>query len=183
MLGGWLFTPKSERCQNNAPVQRQGDKSSCDNNRWISLLSIAGNILSKVILNRLKPHLLDEAVPESQRGVHQNRGTVDMISAARQIQEKCKEQTMDLYILFVDFYEAFDTVSRPGLSNILQRTGIPPKMVKTITCFHDSMNTILVNDSDSGELPATNRVKRGCVLAPTLFSFFFSMSLLSAFKD
>ena len=38
----------------------KGDKSSCDNYREISLLSVAGKILSKVILNRLNTRLLDD---------------------------------------------------------------------------------------------------------------------------
>ena len=123
----------------------KGDKSSCDNYRGISLLSIAGKILAKVILNRLNKHLLDEVVPESQCGFRKNRGTVDMIFASKQIQEKCKEQNRDLYILFVDLTKAFDTVSRPGLWNILPRIGIPPKMVKMIQSFHDGMKARLAN--------------------------------------
>ncbi|KAL8603437.1 hypothetical protein ACOMHN_053104 [Nucella lapillus] len=98
----------------------KGDRSRCENYRGISFLSIAGKILSKVILNRLNTHILDETVPENQCGFRQKRGTVDMIFAARQIQEKCKEQNMDLYILFVDLTKAFYTVSRPGLWNITQ---------------------------------------------------------------
>ncbi|XP_074627031.1 uncharacterized protein LOC141885034 [Acropora palmata] len=105
----------------------KGDKSSCDNYRGVSLLSIASKILCKVILNRLNTHLLDEIVPESQCGFRKNRGTVDMIFCARQIQEKCKEQNKDLYIHFVDLTKAFDTVSRPGLWCILPRIGIPPR--------------------------------------------------------
>ena len=61
----------------------KGDKSSCDNYRGISLLSVAGKILSKVILNRLNKHLFNETVPESQCGFYQNRRTVDMIFTAR----------------------------------------------------------------------------------------------------
>ena len=43
----------------------KGDKSNRDNSRGISLLSIAGKILSNGILNRLNTYLLDETVPES----------------------------------------------------------------------------------------------------------------------
>lgn len=161
----------------------KGDKSSCDNYRGISLLSIAGKILCKVILNRLNSHLLDETVPESQCGFRKNRGTVDMIFAARQIQEKCKEQNKDLYVLFVDLTKAFDTVSRLGLWNILPRLGVPPKMLKIIQCFHEGMQARLVNGSEDDQFPVTNGVKQGCVLAPTLFSLLFSAMLLSAFKD
>ena len=122
----------------------KGDKSSCDNYRGISLLAIAGKILAKITLNRLSKHLLDEIVPESQCGFRKNRGTVDIIFASRQVQEKCREQNKDLYILFVDLTKAFDTVSRPGLWNILPRLGIPPKMVKIIQSFHDGMKARLV---------------------------------------
>ena len=44
-------------------------------------------------------------------------------------------------------------------------------------------NARLVNGSEGDEFLVTNGVKQGCVLAPTLFSFLFSMMLLSAFKD
>ena len=49
--------------------KRKGNLQVCDNHRGISLLSIAGNILVKVLLNRLNAHL-DQAglIPESQCG-------------------------------------------------------------------------------------------------------------------
>ena len=59
----------------------------------------------------------------------------------------------------------------------------PPKMVKIIRCFHNGMNARFVTGSEDDEFPVTNGVKEGCVLAPTLFSFLFSIMLLSAFKD
>ena len=41
--------------------------------------------------------------------------TTDMIFVLRQIQQKCREQNMDLYAAFVDLTKAIDTVSRDGL--------------------------------------------------------------------
>ena len=38
-----------------------------------------------------------------------------MTFTARQLQEKCQEQNVDLYMAFVDLTKAFDTVSRDGL--------------------------------------------------------------------
>ena len=40
-----------------------------------------------------------------------------MIFTARQLQEKCQEQNVDLYMTFVDLTKAFDTVSRDGMEN------------------------------------------------------------------
>ena len=58
----------------------------------LSLLSIAGKILARIILNRLNAHL-DRAglIPVSQYGFENYRGTINMIFKARQLQEKCQE--------------------------------------------------------------------------------------------
>ena len=95
--------------------KRKGNPQVCDIDRGISLLSIAGKILTKVLLNCLNA-LLDQAglIPESQCVFRKDRGTIYMIFTARQLQEKCLEQNVDLYMTFVDFTKAFDTLSLTG---------------------------------------------------------------------
>ena len=47
--------------------KRKGNPQICNNHRGISLLSIAGTILARVLLNRLNEHLeQSEHIPESQ---------------------------------------------------------------------------------------------------------------------
>ena len=160
----------------------KGDRSLCDNHRGISLLSVAGKVLARVILDRLTKHLLEDIVPESQCGFRRDRGTVDMIFSIRQLQEKCREQQQDLYILFLDLTKAFDTVSREGLWQILPKIGCPPNMARMISELHDGMSAQVIG-GDAPPFPVTNGVKQGCVLAPTLFSVLFSLMLTSAFKE
>ena len=96
--------------------KRKGNPQDCDNHRGFSLLSIAEKILAKILLNHLNAHLdLSGLIPESQCGFRKDRGTIDMVFTARQLQEKCQEQIVDLYMTFVDLTKAFDTVSRDGL--------------------------------------------------------------------
>jgi len=91
--------------------KRKGNRACCDNHR--SLLSVAGKILARVLLNRLSKHVgQNNIIPESRCGFRAARGTTDMIFAARQIQEKCREQYQDLYMVFIDLTKAFDTVNR-----------------------------------------------------------------------
>ena len=98
-----------------------------DNHRGISLLSHAGKILARVLLNRLIHHLESNVLlPESQCGFRSGRGTADMIFAVRQLQEKCQEQNQALYLTFVDLTKAFDTVCRDGLWAIMKKYGCPP---------------------------------------------------------
>ena len=76
--------------------KNKGEKSDCSNYRGITLLSIAGKILARIILNRLLPTIAEEDLPESQCGFRANRGTSDMTFVLRQIQDKCREQNMSL---------------------------------------------------------------------------------------
>jgi len=76
-----------------------------------SLLARASKIAGRVMLNRLTEQLLHKVLPESQCGFRSSRGTADMVFTARQIQEKCREQNQDLYVVFVDLTKAFDTVN------------------------------------------------------------------------
>ena len=92
--------------------KNKGDKSECGNSRGISLLSVAGKIMAKVLLKRLVRHVSEELMPETQCGFRQNRSTTDMIFVARQTLEKCREQYKDLHMCFVDLSKAFDTVER-----------------------------------------------------------------------
>ena len=159
--------------------------SLCDNHRGISLLSIAGKVLARVLLNRLNEHLEQSGLlPESQCGFRKDRGTIDMIFTARQLQEKCQEQNVDLYMTFMDLTKAFDTVCREGLWKIMAKFGCPTKFKAIVRQFHDGMLARVPNDGEfSDQFPVTNGVKQGCVLAPTLFSMMFSAILIAAFQD
>ena len=165
--------------------KRKGNPQVCDNHRGISLLSIAGKILANILLNRLNEHLDQTGlIPESQCGFKKDRGTIDMIFTARQLQEKCQEQNIDLYMTFVDLTKEFDTVSRDGLWKKMAKFGCPPRYIAMVRQFHDGMQAHVQNDGEYSEpFPVTNRVKRGCVMAPTLFSMMFSAMLTDAFQD
>uniref|UniRef100_K7EZ86 Reverse transcriptase domain-containing protein n=2 Tax=Pelodiscus sinensis TaxID=13735 RepID=K7EZ86_PELSI len=164
--------------------KRKGNRQVCDNHRGISLLSIAGKILARVLLNRLINHLEQGLLPETQCGFRKERGTVDMIFAARQLQEKCQEQNRELYTTFVDLTKAFDTVSREGLWRIMSKFGCPDRFILMVRQFHDGMTARVLDDGEASEaFPVTNGVKQGCVLAPTLFSIMFSAMLSDAFQN
>lgn len=78
--------------------KNEGEKSDCSNYRGITLLSIAGKILARILLNRLMPNIAEEHLPESQCGFRTNRSTTDMVFVLRQLQEKFREQNKALYV-------------------------------------------------------------------------------------
>ena len=66
--------------------KQRGDRAECGNSRGISLLSVAGKVLAKIMLTRLLEHVVDLVLPESQCGFRCGRSTIDMIFVAWQLQ-------------------------------------------------------------------------------------------------
>ena len=164
--------------------KNKGDRSSCDNHRGISLLSIAGKILAHIMLNRITKHILDDVVSESQCGFRKQRGTVDMVFTIRKLQKKCVKQHQDLHLLFIDLTKVFDTVNRAALWAILSKLGCPPRVVQIIRSFHDGMFCRVIENGDASDpFPVSSGVKQGCVLAPTLFSLLFAQMLSAALSQ
>lgn len=109
-----------EKCVPKKPLHKKGKKSSCDNYRGISLLSVPGKVLAKVICNRLTPFVSSFLV-DSQCGFRAERSTVDMVFATRQLVEKALEQNTGICLAFVDIRKAFDSVNREALFEILRK--------------------------------------------------------------
>jgi len=173
--------------------KQKGDRSVCDDHRGISLLSIPGKILGRVILNRLSKHIDEIGIlSESQCGFCAGRSTMDMIFTARRLQEKCREQQCKLCAVFVDLTKAFDSVDRTELlsgkfcsRSAAPQTSSPSSAPFTIIrSFHEGMRaSVIENGEVSPNFEVTNGTKQGCGLAPLLIVIFFSMMLRVAFRD
>ena len=108
--------------------------------------------------------LLGRPLLESQCGFRPDRSTTDMIFSLRQVQEKCREQHMPLYITFIDLTKVFDLVSRSRLLEILKRIGCPPGLFNIIASFHeDTHNIVSFKGTTSEVFPVSSGVKQGCV--------------------
>jgi len=106
-----------------------------------------------------------------------------MIFVMRQLQEKCTEQNMPLFSVFIDLTKAFDTVNREALWTVLERIGCPPRFILMIRLFHDGMTGHVLSRGNVTEAFAiSNGVKQGCVLAPVLFNVFFACMLSHAVR-
>ena len=107
-----------------------------------------------------------------------------MVFILRQLQEKCREQNKGLYVAFMDLTKAFDTVSRKGLLMIIECFGCMPKLFSMVIQLHkDQHDQVRLNSDLSGSFPIVNGMKQSCVLALTLFSYFFSMMLKQVIED
>lgn len=128
--------------------------------------------------DRLIPIIVVQNLSENQCGFRANSSKVVMIFVLRQLQEKCREQNMDLYAAFTDLTKPFDSVSRGGPWKILGKLCCPPKFLTIIQQLHEGQQGQIKHSSKlSDPFPIENSVKQGCVLVPALFAIFFGVML------
>ncbi|CAH8613024.1 unnamed protein product [Schistosoma curassoni] len=150
-------------------IPKKGDLSKCDNYRSITLLSIPGKVFNRVLLNRMKGNV-DAKLRDQQAGFRKDRSCTDQIATLRIILEQSMEWNSSLYINFIDYEKAFDSVDRTTLWKLLRHYSVPQKIVNVIQNSYDGLNCKIVH---GGQLTKSFEVKtgvrQGCLLSPFLF--------------
>ena len=97
--------------------------------------------------------------------------------------EKSREQRRNMYIAFVDFKKAFDTVNRDLLYKLLGRFGCPPKFIRMIKKLYSNVHArLIVGGELTDPFEYNSGVKQGCKLAPTLYGIYAAVLLRLAYK-
>ena len=103
----------------------------CEEHRTIALISHASKILLRILLNRMQ-RTANEQIADVQMGFRKGVGTRDQIFNLRVIMEKADEASVPLYMAFVDYKKAFDTVKHDKLWNVLNGMGLNGSTVNTL---------------------------------------------------
>ena len=149
------------------PIFKKGDRITCSNYRGIALLCTAGKVLSRIIISRLAS-ITEEILLEAQCGFRPNTGHADMIFILWQLQKKSRAQNR---IAFIDLTNAYDTVNRVALWQLLLKLGIPCKVVNIIRSFHQGITGVIrLRNVTTPKFTIRNGLWQGCVIAPNLFN-------------
>jgi hypothetical protein len=76
--------------------------------------------------------LAERIISEYQAGFRKGRSTIEQIFTVKQILEKCWERNIDLFQIFIDIQQAYDSVGRAMIGYIVREFGIPEKHVRLI---------------------------------------------------
>ena len=161
--------PKDWREGHLVKLPKKGDLTDCSNYRGIMLLSVPGKVLNRIILERIKK-AVDSLLRDEQAGFRQNKSCLDQITTLRIIIEQCTEWNASLYINFIDFEKAFDSVDGENLWKLLRHYGIPPKITELIKNTYQNMSCRIIHDGKLTEaFEIESGVRQGCLLSPFLF--------------
>jgi len=106
-----------------------------------------------------------------QAGFCRGRGTRDQITNLRVLLEKAHEHQQPIFMCFVDFKKAFDSVSHDKLWLAMLDMGYPAHLVDLLTNLYKSQRARMkVAGTLSGWLKVKKGVRQGCVLSSYLFN-------------
>ena len=151
-------------------LPKKGDLTDCNNWRGITLLSLTSKVFNRIILQRITS-AVDNILRQEQACFRKGRSCIDHIFVLRQILEQSREWNSTLYVAFVDFEKAFDSLHRKSLWKILRHYGIPQKLVDIIKSLYENFECRVTHSNNLTEPFKVNTgVKQGCILSPVLFS-------------
>ena len=150
-------------------IPKKGNLSECKNWRGIMLLSVPSKILCRIILDRIQ-ETVDKKLRKEQAGFRKDKSCTDYIATLRIIVEQCIEWQSSLYINFVDFKKAFDSIDRTVLWKLLRHYGLPTKFVTLIKNMYEGFTGhVIFNGQVSEGFQIGTGVRQGCLLSPLLF--------------
>jgi len=86
----------------------------------------------------------DNQLRDQQAGFRKDRSCTDQIATLRIIVEQPLEYSSSLYINFIDYEKAFDSVDRAKLWKLLKHYGIPEKIITVIQQSYEGMSCRVV---------------------------------------
>ena len=142
------------------PIYKQkGDKKSPANYRGITLTSCLGKLFTSILQNRLNRFIEKHDVlnPE-QFGFRPNSRTTDSLFIFQQLLHKYTKQHEKLYVGFIDYEKAFDSVWQSGMIQKLQKYGMQGKFLNVIKCMYSSIRScVKINQNALTELFFCNK--------------------------
>ena len=147
------------------------DPLQTQNYRGISLSSVVGKLLERIMLGRILPILEEKGIPHLTQTAYQKGVSCgDATEAVQEIIKNYIDAGSSAFQCFYDLEKAFDSVEYNVLLNHLYRAGINGKGWRVIGAFYkDPSARVRINGDLSGSFILGRGVKQGSVLSPILF--------------
>ena len=162
------------------PVFKKGDKSNLINYRQICLMCHPAKIFNIALLIRLR-NGLDKHLRYNQNGFRQQRGTVQHTLCLRRVMELSKNK--NVFLLFIDFCSAFDSIYWYKMKEVLQELGVPDELITAVMAMYIGASTYVKTPNGPTDIfRVWAGVLQGDTLAPYLFICVIDVILRRIFK-
>ena len=147
----------------------------CDRYRMISIISQLSKVVLRIVLRRVKDVIMPE-IGKEQYGFMKGKGTSNVIFVLRMIGERAVEMQRDLFLCFIDYEKAFDTVKHGHLLNMLKNIHIGQKDLRIVrNLYFEQTAAVRIGNEMTDWVRIKRGVRQGCVLSPILFTLYGEM--------
>ncbi|PZC84828.1 hypothetical protein B5X24_HaOG203818 [Helicoverpa armigera] len=149
-------------------LYKKGDPADISNYRPISLMPCLYKLFAACLLNRISPDI-DKHQPIEQAGFRSSFSTIDHIHVVDQVIEKYLEFRRPLYVAFIDYKKAFDSISHNGIWEALRSQNINEKYINILKNIYKSSTSRVKLDRVGNRIRINRGVRQGDPISPKLF--------------
>ena len=159
-----------------SPLLKSNDPIDPDNYRGITINSCFSKLFTKLMNDRLTKYIEDnELINRNQIGFRKGHRTSDHVFVLKTLIDKYFNSGKKLYVCFIDFKKAYDTIWREGLYYKLLKMGINQKFIKLLINLYSGIKSCVnLGKGITKEFNSKVGLKQGCNLSPNLFNLYIN---------
>ena len=162
--GRTVLLPKKEKPQNPADF------------RPLTITPVLTRTLHRVLARRLATLA---PLPLSQKGFRKEEGCAANLLLVQQALRQAKAGPKSLYMAFIDFKKAFDSVGHPAIAQACVRWGLGERFAKYVANVYRQANTGI----DGAPVKISRGVMQGDPMSPALFNMTLDGALSALPKE
>ncbi|XP_062575217.1 uncharacterized protein LOC134237141 [Saccostrea cucullata] len=113
---------------------------------------------------------VEKQLCKEQAGYRRRSITKLRVFTLRNIKEQCTEWNSTLFVIYVDFEKAFDSIHSESLESIMKFYGIPDNVVRMVKLLYESFQCAVLDDGEETDwFRETTGGKQGSTMSGFLF--------------